>query len=248
MPIFPRDNARYGDPVRLNAQFFSGGVLFDPPILERVEIYRGGDGTENGGVLVDTVDSANIFQTDVGLYYIILDLLYHASPSPAPLSPEDPAAIIPQMRYYDRWIYREEVDGPEVHSVGLSFYLYPSGSFVCDDTSKWRFEMKPDRKRIVKGENLDIRLQIIPVPLYRSRREPIVDYLMPISTMRYRLIDVQNNQLVDWTTIAFTGKEGILPTNIFAALQLGEYHVIAELTLPNGQSVRYPRLPVMLVD
>ena len=252
--IRERENARLGDPVRLKAEFFSGGVLFDP-VIDRVEIYRGGDGTENGGVLVDVVDVLNVVRLDTGIYELILDL-FHAMPSPggspspntspttSPGSPEIPA----QMRYYDRWVYRESAGKPEVHSIGLSFYLYPATSAVVSDTTKFRFEMKPDRKRIVKGENLDIRLGIIPVPLYRSNREPIVDYLLPISTMRVRIIDATNNQFVDWTSIRFTGKEGILPTNLFASLQLGEYHIIAELILPNSQSVRYPRLPVMLVD
>jgi hypothetical protein len=241
-----RENARIGDPVRLDAQFFSGGVLFDPVAIERVEIYRGGDGTSNGGVLVDVVDPINIFQDNVGLYHIDLDLFYHASPSPV-TSPGTPA-IVANTIYYDRWVYKKDLNSVETYSIGLHFYLYPNGTFVCDDTSKFRFEMKVDRKRIVKGEALDIRLQIIPIPLYISRRDPIVDYLLPISTMRARIIDTQNAEMVPWTSIRFTGKEGVLPTNLFSALQLGEYHLIAELTLPNGQIVRYPRTPIMLVD
>ena len=246
MPLRLRQNARIGDPVRLDAQFFSGGELFDPMSIERVEIYKGGDGVANGGTLVDVVDAINIFQDGVGLYHIILDLFYHASPSPV-VSPGTPA-IIPDTIYYDRWVFRKDLNSVVSGSIGLHFFLYNSGVFVCDDTSKFRFEMKPDRKRIVKGEALDIRFQIIPIPLYLSRRDPIVDYLLPISTMRARVIDSQNTEMVPWTPIRFTGKEGILPTNLFSALQLGEYHVIAELTLPNGQIVRYPRTPVMLVD
>lgn len=246
MPLRLRENARIGDPVRLDAQFFSGGELFDPISIERVEIYKGGDGIENGGTLVDVVDPINVFQDGVGRYHIILDLIHHASPSPV-ISPESPT-IESNQNYYDRWIYKKDLDSAEAHSIGLHFYLYPNGTFVCDDTSKFRFEMKQDRKRIVKGEILDIRLQIIPIPLYRSRRDPIVDYLLPISTMRARIVDATNNEQVPWTALRFTGKEGILPTNLFASLQLGEYHVIAELSLPNGQVVRYPRMPVQLVD
>lgn len=241
-----RENARIGDPVRLDAQFFSGGVLFDPVSIERVEIYKGGDGPSNGGVLVDVIDPINVFQDNVGLYHIILDLFYHASPSPV-VSPGTPV-ISDNTIYYDRWVYKKDLNSTETYSIGLHFFLYPNGTFVCDDTSKFRFEMKVDRKRIVKGEALDMRLQIIPIPLYISRRDPIVDYLLPISTMRARIIDAQNNEQVAWTPIRFTGKEGILPTNLFSNLQLGEYHLIAELTLPNGQIVRYPRTPVMLVD
>ncbi len=241
-----RENARIGDPVRLDAQFYSAGELFDPASIERVEIYQGGDGVEGGGTLVDVVDSANILRDDIGLYHIILDLINHSSPSPV-ASPGSPV-IAANTRYFDRWIYKKDLSNTAVGSIGLSFYLFPNGTFVCDDTNKFRFEMKPDRKRIVKGENLDIRLQIIPVPLYRSRRDPIVDYLLPISTMRARVIDTQNNEVIAWTTLRFTGKEGVLSTSLFSALQLGEYHIIAELGLPNGQSVRYPRLPIMLID
>lgn len=244
-----RENARLGDPVRLDAQFFSGGVLYDPANIERVEIYAGGDGTANGGTLVDVVDGANVLQDATGLYHIILDLFHNASPgSPSPSVSPDASTIAANIRYWDKWIYKEIPSGQEIGSVGLSFFLYPAFSFVATDTSKFRFEAKPDRKRIVKGENLDIRLTIIPIPLYISRREPIVDYLLPISTMRVRIIDPQNNEYLPWTTIRFTGKDGIVPTNVFSALQLGEYHIIAELNLPNGQTVRYPRIPVMLVD
>ena len=236
--------------MRLDAQFYSGGALYDPAVIERVEIYAGGNGLENGGTLVDVVDGANVLQDATGLYHIILDMFHNASPgSPSPVvSPAAAATPAANVRYWDKWIYKEHLNGQAIGTVGLSFFLYPATTFVCSDTSKFRFEMKPDRKRIVKGENLDIRLSIIPIPLYLSRREPIVDYLLPISTMRARVIDPANNELVPWTDIRFTGKEGILPTNLFTTLQLGEYHIIAELNLPNGQTVRYPRTPVMLVD
>lgn len=239
-----RENARIGDPVQLNAQFFSGGVLFDPASIERVDIYRGGDGTEHGGTLVDSVAAVNIFQDAVGLYHIILDML---PGSPGDASPNAPT-INPNQTYYDRWVYKKDISSVEVWSIGLHFYLYTNDTFVCDDTSKFRFEMKLDRKRIVRGENLDIRLGIIPIPLYRARRDPIVDYLLPISMMRARIVDANNVEFVPWTSLRFTGKEGILPTNIFAGLQLGEYHIVAELGLPNGQVVRYPRTPIMLID
>ena len=243
--IFERTNARLGNEVRLVAEFFSGGQYYDPALVDRVEIYKGGDRVENGGVLVDVIQAPNIINFGVGMYEVYASLFDGASPSPA--SPEQ-VVYTPNQIYYDSWIFREKVGQQETHSVGLHFFVYPENSFVCDDIGKFRFEMKVDRKRIVKGEVLDMRLQIIPIPLYISRRDPIVDYLLPISTMRARVIDPQNNELVPWTPIRFTGKEGILPTNLFSALQLGEYHVIAELTLPNGQIVRYPRTPVMLVD
>jgi len=260
MPIFQRENARFSYPVELDANFFVAGQFADPHVIERIEIWRGGDGVENGGVLVDTIDGSHAIQLGVGRYKILWDpYLEGSSPLTSPgvqgpgsplqgLSPNDPTTIVPQARYFDRWIYTNTTGGPEIHSVGLNFYLYPDFAFVDADVSKWRFEIKPDRKKLVRGENIDIRLAIIPIPLYRARREPVVDYLLPICTMKVKVVTVSNDLVLDWTEIRFTGKEGIFPTNLISGLQLGEYHLIVELSLPNGQSIRYPRYPVQLAD
>ena len=262
--IVDRNNARLGDTVRLTAMFYSGGQSFDPFEFRHVEIYRGGDGPEHGGILVDVVDPSNIIQDSTGVYSILLQLTDLGSPGvspmmspngspslifPSPYSPGQPEPYIPQSIYYDRWIYKETPNSFWVHSVGLNFYIYPSLSVVTDDQTKWRFELKPDRKRIVRNENLDIRLQIIPIPLYRSRRDPIVDYLLPLSTMRIQIWTANRDLMVDWTTIRFTGKEGILPTKLFGpGFMLGEYHIVVDFILPNNQSIRYPRYPIQLVD
>jgi hypothetical protein len=258
--IFQRSNARFSYPVELTANFFIGGQPADPQVIERIEIWRGGDGLEGGGTLVDTVDGIHAIQDGVGRYRILWDpYLEGSSPLTSPgvqgpgspdqgVSPNDPTKIVPQCQYFDIWVYKNTTGGPEIHSVGLNFYLYPDLAFVDADTSKWRFEMKPDRKRLVKGENIDIRLGIIPIPLYRARRDPIVDYLLPICEMRVKVVTANNDQVLDWTAIRFTGKEGIMPTNLISGLPLGEYHLIVDFTLPNGQSIRYPRYPVQLVD
>ena len=254
-----RQNARIGDAVRLNAEFFSGGEFFNPLSVERVEIYRGGDGPKNGGVLVDVVMPPNIFQSGLGQFYVVLDLPYsYGSPgspcspapgmSPSPLVSPDAPVIYANERYWDRWVYKKDLNSRETYSVGLSFYLYPNGTFVASDVSKFRFDMKPDRKRIIKGEDLDVRLMVIPIPLYISNRDPIVDYLLPICTMKAKLIDQQYHDQVCWTDLVFTGKEGIFPTGLMSNLQLGEYWLVAELGLPNGQKVRYPRMPLQLQD
>jgi len=256
--IFLRENARFSYPVQLS--FFIAGNFADPQVIDRIEIWKGGDGQADGGVLVDTVDGSHAIQDGVGRYRIIWDpYLEGSSPLTSPgvqgpgspnqgISPNDPAVILPQCRYFDKWIYKNTTGGPEIASVGSSFYLYPDFAFATPDTSKFRFEMKPDRKRIVKGENIDIRLTIIPIPLYRARRDPVVDYLLPISTMRVKVVTPNNDQVLDWTSIRFTGKEGIFPTNLISAMSLAEYHLVVELTLPNGQLIRYPRYPVQLVD
>lgn len=260
MPVFERANARFSYPVNLKVRFFEGGVLIDPEEIIEVEIWRGGEGAANGGVLVDTIAGIHTIRDAIGQYRIIWDpYLEGSSPLSSPgvqghgspnqgVSPNDPTNIVPQSNYYDVWYWKNSAGAPTFKTVGLSFYLFPDFMFVDSGTEKFRFEMKPDRKRIVKGEKLDIRLGIIPIPLYRSRREPIVDYLLPISTMRAKVVDPQNNEVVPWTDLQFTGKEGILPTSVLATSQLGEYSIVAELTLPNGDTVRYPKVPIQLVD
>lgn len=257
---YERENARFSYPVNLRTRFFEGGVLVDPEEIVEIEIWRGGEGAANGGTLVDVVAGTHAIRDGLGQYRIMWDpYLEGSSPLTSPgvqgpgspdqgVSPNDPSMIIPQANYYDVWKFKLTTGGTEFRTVGLHFYLYPDLAFVDSGTEKFRFEMKPDRKRIVKGENLDMRLQIIPIPLYRAYREPIVSYLLPISTMRAKIVDAQNNEVVAWTNLRFTGAEGILPTNLFSDFQLGEYSIISELILPNGESVRYPKTPIQLVD
>lgn len=257
---YERFQARLSYPVNLRIRIFNSGVLADPIEFEAIEIWRGGEGAENGGVLVDVVDPIHIIQDSVGQYRIIWDpYLEGTSPETSPgvqgpgspgqgTSPSDPSNIIPQVRYFDIWRWRFATGQPSTKSVGLSFFLYPDYQFSDSGFDKFRYEMKPDRKRIVKGEDLDVRLLIIPIPLYRARREPIVEYLLPISQMRARMVDGQNNEVVPWTDLVFTGQDGILPTSLFSSLQLGEYLLQAELILPNGSVIRYPKLSLMLID
>ncbi len=261
---FERYNARFTHPVNLRARFFQGSVLADPAEIVGIEIWRGGQGTADGGVLVDYVDGSHAIQDGVGQFRIIYDAYVDGSPgSQSPLgspgvqgpgspnqavSPNDPAAIVPQVWYYDVWKYRETTEGPIYSSEGLRFYLYPDTSFIDSGFDEFRFEAKPDRKRIVKGERIDIRFTIIPVPLYRARREPLVDYLLPLASMRARIIDAQNNEVQAWTDLVFTGQVGILRTETLSAFQLGEYLIQLELMLPNGDVIRYPKLSVMLID
>lgn len=258
--IYHRENARFSYPVELTANFFVGGQYVDPVEIDRIEIWRGGEGTANGGTLVDTIDGSHVIQNGVGRYKIIWDpYLEGTSPLTSPgvqgpgspnqgVSPNDPVRIIPQERYYDVWYVKISTGETLYRSVGFSFYLYPDDFFADTDISKWRYELKPDRKKVIRGENLDIRLGIIPIPLYKSKRDPVVEYVLPVSTMKVRVLDEHNMELFPWTEVRFTGKEGIFPTNIFSTLQLGNYMLMVDLILPNGKSIRYPKYLITLED
>ena len=254
---YERNNARFSFPVILRCNFFEGGVFIDPFTISEVEIWRDGEGEYNGGTLVDVVAGTNIYRDGVGQYHFTWDPISDSSSpsptgspvySPGKYSPFSPSNVIPQCTYWDVWKYSLTPTSPIFHSVGLHTYLYPDFSFCSAGTETFRFELKPDRKRIIKGENLDIRLGIIPIPLFRSRRDPIVDYLLPICTMRVQVLDPQYSVIVPWQYIMFTGKEGIFPTQNITALQLGEYFLMVELGLPNGETIRYPRYAIQMID
>jgi len=267
--IRERDNARFSDPVNLRSRFYKDGQLYDPEVIDRIEIWKHGESERTGGVLVDVIPGDQVIQDDVGQYRLIYDpYLECGSPecahSPAtgivngPFSPiqsplESPvdelAEITPDAMYFDRWCYRPTPGYPELKTTGLQFYLFPDGYFVDSPLAKYRFEIKPDRKMLVKGENLDMRLRIIPIPLYRARRKPIIDYLVPISTMEYQWIDTRTKEvLVDWTVAGYTGQEAVIPTQALATFQLGTYLLKARLQLPNGQWITYPQIEIALRD
>lgn len=264
--IRERDNARFSDPVNLRARFYKDGQLYNPETIDRVEIWKHGESERTGGVLVDVIPGDQVIQDDVGQYRLLYDpYLGDVSPhSPAtnivqgPYSPvtsplESPtdvlAEITPDAMYFDRWCYHPVAGYPEVKTTGLQFYLFPDGYFVDSPLAKYRFEIKPDRKLLVKGENLDMRLRIIPIPLYRARRKPIVDYLVPISTVEYQWIDSRSKEvLVDWTQAGYTGQDAVIPTQAIAAYQLGTYLLKARLLLPNGQWITYRQIEIALVD
>jgi hypothetical protein len=266
MPIYQRANARYSYPVRLRANIFAGGQFFDPVAIERIEIWKFAETEADGGVLVDTVDGIHAINDGVGQYSLIWDpYLAKTSPgdpgspllSPGVQGPGSPdqsptaglATIEPQCKYCDLWFYTPANGEPEFHSTGLSFYLNPDVYFVESGYEAWRFELKLDRKQVVKGENLDVRLRIIPIPLYRALREPIVEHLLPIATMRVRMLSTANDEIVAWTDIEFTGKEGIWPTSLVpSSITLGAYVLQVELGLPNGQTVRYPKQMIQIID
>lgn len=263
---YSRHNARLSSPVELEATFYSGGVAYDPVSIVSVSIWKFGDSVANGGILVDVVDGSHVIQDSTGHFRIIWDpYLQKTSPgdpgspltspgvqgpgSPAQgVSPLDPTDITANARYYDVWNYIPSHGYPEQNSVGLTFYIYPDSYFVSDNFEKYRFEAKLDRKQLVRGENLDLRIQIIPIPLYRALREPIISYILPISTMRIRIVNTNNDLVIDWTAIQFTGKEGIVPTSLLSGSALGAYYIQSELTLPNGQFLRFPKQALSLID
>lgn len=257
MAIFERENARVSSQIRLKARFAKNGILYDPEEFDRVEIWKFAEGEPNGGVLVDTVDGSNVIQQETGIYYILYDPFVEVGGSPAispvvqgPGSPDDSGqtAIQPNVRYYDKWWYRTKLNASLTDSVGLTFFLYPDDYFVDADTEKYRFEMKPDRKLIVKGESLDIRLRIIPIPLYQQLRKPIIQYVLPILKLSVRVLDNQNREVISPFDARFNGKEGIVPTSAISALQVGMYLLEVTMNIPNGQTIVFRRLSFNVVD
>jgi len=260
MPIYGRENARLSSPNRLEARFNRGGVLYDPAEIDRIEIWKFAEGEDNGGVLVDTVDGSNVVQQETGLYFVLYDAFVEGSPgtspSPAPgaqgpgspLQPDNDTAIVANVRYYDKWWYKADSASALTDSVGLTFFLYPDTSFVDAPNNKYRFEMKPDRKQVVVGEKLDMRLKVIPIPLFQEVRVPIVQYILPILTMKVRVVDHRFAEKIAQFTITFTGKEGIVPTESIGALPVGLYGMEVTLVLPTGQELKFRRFEFNVVD
>jgi hypothetical protein len=258
--IYHRENARFSYPVELTANFFVGGQYVDPALIDRVEIWRGGEGAANGGTLVDVVSGNSVIRNDIGRYKIIWDpYLEGSSPLTSPgvqgpgspnqgASPNDPVKIVPQEQYYDIWYLKISVSDPSFISVGFGFFLYQDNFFADTDTSKFRFEMKPDRKKVIKGEKLDIRLSIVPVPLYSARRDLSVQSILPMCKMNVRITDINNLELFPWFEIRFTGREGILLTENVSSLQFGDYCLFVDLILPNGKSIKYPKYMISVED
>jgi hypothetical protein len=258
MPVFQRYNARLSYPVALRSRFFNGGVLYDP-VFDRVEIWKNAEKTPDGGVMVDVIMPPRIIRLDLGHYEVEWVPLHEPGFSPAvspeqegpgspDQNPESLTAITANSLYYDKWFYRPVPGAAEVCSLGLQFYLYPDFLFVDQDYGAYRYELKQDRKIIVRGENLDVRLRIIPFPLYRDTRTPIVDYLLPISSMDVRIVDDQNCEIFPWQTIVFTGKEGIYPTEALACHRRGLYYIQARLTLPNAQQIMFRKIALQIED
>lgn len=263
MPIIrERENARFSDPVNLRCRFYKDGQLYNPESIERIEIWKHGESATTGGVLVDVVDGQHAIQDALGQWRLIYDPYRENNVSPAspgtrivhgpyaPPSPaDDRAEIVPDARYYDRWVYVPTPGYPELTTTGLTFYLYPDNYFSDSGTAAYRYEIKPDRKMLVKGESLDLRLRIIPIPLHRARRRPIVDYLVPISTVEYRWIDERTKEAItEWATAGYNGMEAIIETSEIATKQLGTYLLKARLNLPNGQVIQYRMIEVALLD
>lgn len=263
--IRERENARFSDPVNLRIRFYKDGQFYDPEHIDRVEIWKHGESEASGGILVDVIDGSNAIRDELGHWRLIYDPYLECGspaclPSPnsgiiqapyaSPTSPVDPrATIVPDARYYDRWVYNPTPGYPEVTSRGNTFYLYPDNFFSDSGTNAYRYEIKPDRKMLVKGESLDMRLRIIPIPLHRARRRPIVDYLVPISTVEYRWIEERTKDPVtDWTTAGYNGMEAIIPTDEIGTKQLGTYLLKARLNLPNGQVIQYRMIEIALID
>ena len=260
MVAYERHNARLSSPVALRARFHKDTQFYDPDAIDRVEIWKHAETEAEGGVLVDTVDGANVLNDSVGHYRLLWDGYDQCPPSPAspnpvgtvdgPGSPDQEGLdkIEANVTYYDKWFYRQEAGCEFINTVGLRFFLYPDHWFVDSGFDKFRFDMKPDRTQLVKGEILDIRLRIIPIPLYVATRDPITNYLIPLCQMRYRWLDMQNNEMVAWADAVFTGREGIVPTQALSASPIGSYLLQSLLILPNGQEIRYRKLPFQLLD
>lgn len=259
--IRERENARFSDPVNLRCRFYKDGQLYNPYLIDRIEIWKHGESENVGGVLVDVIDGQYAIEDAIGQWRIIYDPYLECgspacAPSPAsgiiqaPFSPPDPlVTITPDTRYFDRWCYHPREGYPELKTIGLTFYLYPDGYFTDAGTEAYRYEIKPDRKMLVKGESLDMRLRIIPIPLYRSRRRPIVDYLVPISTVDFKWVDARTKeQVTEWQTAGYNGMEAILDTTEIASKQLGTYLLKTRLNLPNGQVIQYRMIEIALID
>lgn len=258
LPVFQRYNARLSYPVALQARFFNGGVLFDP-VIQMVQIWKNAERSYDGGVMVDVIMPPHIIRLGIGQYEVEWVPLREPGTSPAispeqdgpgspGQNPEDPATITANSLYYDKWIYAPSPGAAEVSSFGLQFYLYPDYLFVDANYNTYRYELKQDRKIIVHRENLDIRLRIIPFPLYRDTRTPIVDYILPISQMQVRVVDEYNEEVICWATIPFTGKEGIFPTEALARHRRGLFYLQARLTLPNSQEIVFRKIAVQVED
>lgn len=259
MPIFEREAGRLSSPVRLRARFVRGGVLYNPVEFDRVEIFKFAETEKEGGILVDVIDGTNVVQDETGIFFILYDPFVEGSSpfSPAPgaqgpgspgQSPDSPTAILPNTRYFDKWFYRPDSASILIDSVGLTFFLYPDELFVDGQFTKYRFEQKPDRKQVVKGEDLDIRLRIIPIPLHQESRQPLVRFVIPILTIEVRILDNERREVIPIFAVPFTGKDGVVPTLAIGALPIGLYRFETTLNIPSGQKIIFRHFTFNVVD
>lgn len=257
MTSYERHNARISDPVNLRARFFKAQQFFDPYRIDRVEIWKHSEDESKGGVLVDTVDGDNIIQDDPGHYRLIYDPFTGCEGSPVSPNPpgtvvgpgspgqdpNDPALIEANAMYFDKWYYQPDPNCPITSTVGLKFYLYPNEMFVDSGFDRFRFEVKPDRTMLVRSEILDVRLRVIPIPLYVANRDPITNYLIPLNRVEYKWTDTRNEEIEAWQDAIYTGKEAIIPTKSIATNIPGAYMLSVRMHLPNGQMIAYPKMP-----
>lgn len=174
------------------------------------------------------------------------------SPTQGPGSPgqdpNDPAKIEANTCYFDTWFYRKSPGCELINTVGLNFYLYPDGCFVDSGFDRFRFEIKYDRRHIIKGEQLDIRGTIIPLPLYVAHRDPLTNFLLPICKVEVQWLDARNNEMLPWSEVVFTGREAIIPTDQIARNPIGAYLMNTRLLLPNGQKIQWRKQPIQVED
>jgi hypothetical protein len=259
MSIFEREAGRLSSPVRLRSRFARGGILYNPVEFDRVEIWKFHEGEPAGGILVDVIDGSHVIQDDTGIFFVLYDPFVEGSSpfSPAPgaqgpgspgQSPNSPTAILPNVRYYDKWYYKPDSSSILIDTVGLTFFLYPDEHFVDGQYTKYRFEQKEDRKQVVRGEDLDMRLKIIPVPLHQESRQPLVRFVIPILTMTGRVLDDGRREVIAPFEIPFTGKEGVVPTKAIGVLPLGMYRFETTLDIPSGQKIVFRQFTFNVVD
>jgi hypothetical protein len=216
--------------LKLEANFYLHGILTDPLVFEKIEIWRSGEGLENGGTLVHTITSPNVYHRETGKYSIILDSDWGGDEA------------IPGTRYYDVW--HVKMEQRSVKTFGFSFYLNEESFYSQEEHPKIRFDIALSRKHIVRNENLDLRLKLIPLINHSERG----DYLIPINGVRAKIVDFRNIDVSDWMELVFTSKEAVFPTDCFSDREPGQYSIISELFLGNGQTIRSSKLPVMLVE
>jgi hypothetical protein len=225
-----RSNARHLFSLKLESLFFENGLIADSIIVDRIEIWRGGHGLNNGGTLVYTVEGSKAIREGTNKYSIILSPNFGGE------------NVIPNVTYYDVW--HVIVNGIEFKTVGFNFYLHPQEFYATENDLLVRYDLGVNRKRVYRNESEEIRIKIVPRQNHSERK----NYVVPISDAKIKITDFKNNQILDWIDVLYTNKELIFPTSLMKNLPLGQYFIIPKIKLENNSILVSPKMPVMLVE
>lgn len=217
---FARFNARKGQDVILEKDFYHGGTLADPHEVAKVVIYKGDYDQANP-------DSGKVEE---------ISSFSHPSTGKYSVTFAVPNTLEAGVTYRDVWFWTATSGAAETADTTTSFYLYDDGWYTSDGYRQFKYQVYPDIKQLTKGEIRKIELECVSVPLYKADAAldaivvPCISLEVQIATSRDELIEEWTNTLIQNAGKKFL----VLVDTTDDKYRKGNYYYQVRMTLPDG--------------